>query len=108
MRRKLFEVGGRSAQRAEIRRGAQHFGWRPVRAKEVRRSRALAAKRQRGHEEQEGEIPAQGKGRLKEAVQRLVQLYEATDQAEKATEWKGKLADFETVAAPVRTAVPQP
>ena len=36
----------------------------------------------------------EGKPRLKENLQRLVQLYEATDQSERASEWKQKLADY--------------
>jgi serine/threonine protein kinase/tetratricopeptide (TPR) repeat protein len=35
-------------------------------------------------------IPEQSKRYLKDVVDRLVQLYEATDQPEKAAEWKGK------------------
>ncbi len=37
-----------------------------------------------------------GKVHLKEAIQRLVKLYEATDKADKAARWKEKLAEFET------------
>jgi non-specific serine/threonine protein kinase/serine/threonine-protein kinase len=39
-------------------------------------------------------IPANGKVRLQECIQRLVQLYKATDQSEKAAEWNKKLAEF--------------
>jgi len=45
-----------------------------------------------GMKQREDRIPAGSKPRVKEALQRLVQLYEATGQSEKATEWKKKLA----------------
>ena len=35
--------------------------------------------------------PADGKPRLNEALQRLVQLYEATGRTDKAAEWKKRL-----------------
>jgi hypothetical protein len=44
----------------------------------------------------ENDIPAEAKPRLKEALQRLVQLYEATGRPDRAAEWKQKLADFDT------------
>jgi tetratricopeptide (TPR) repeat protein len=40
-------------------------------------------------------IPAPGKPRLKEALQSLVQLYEATDRPAQASEWKQKLSESE-------------
>jgi hypothetical protein len=45
--------------------------------------------------EREATIPAAGRIRLKEAVQRLQQLYEATDKPDRAAIWKLKLAEFE-------------
>ena len=48
-----------------------------------------------GLKQREATISAAGKVHLKEAVQRLVKLYEATDQADKAAQWKEKLAEFE-------------
>ena len=40
---------------------------------------------------QEAKIPPQGKPRLLEAVQRLVQLYEATGMKEEAAKWRKEL-----------------
>ena len=48
-----------------------------------------------GMKQREEKIPAAGKLRLKEAVQYLVQLYEATNRSDQAAEWKQKLAEFE-------------
>jgi hypothetical protein len=46
--------------------------------------------------QREAKIPADARRlRLTEALQRLVQLYEATDRPAQAAEWKQKLADFE-------------
>ena len=46
-----------------------------------------------GMKQREGQIPAVGKPRLQEALQRLVQLYEATSRPEKAAEWRQKLTE---------------
>jgi len=48
-----------------------------------------------GMKQREGEISAASKLDVKESLQRLVQLYEATGQAEKAAEWNKKLAEFD-------------
>ena len=56
----------------------------------------------------EDKIPANGKIRLKQSLQRLVQLYEATGQSEKAAEWNKKLAEFDQAAAVKKTAAPKP
>ena len=40
-------------------------------------------------------IPASGRPRLKETLQRLVQLYNATGPPDQAAEWKQKLAVFD-------------
>ncbi len=45
-----------------------------------------------GMRQREATIPAAGKVRLKQALERLVQLYEATGRLEQAVEWKKKLA----------------
>lgn len=45
-----------------------------------------------GMKQREVNIPLEGKARLSEAVQRLVQLYEAADRPDQAAEWKKKLA----------------
>jgi tRNA A-37 threonylcarbamoyl transferase component Bud32 len=42
--------------------------------------------------EQRGREPSEMRGRLKDAAQQLVQLYEARGQSDKAAEWKQKLA----------------
>jgi len=48
-----------------------------------------------GMKEREATIPGLGKPRLKEALQRLVQLFESTNRPDQAAEWKKKLEDFE-------------
>src|SRR5262249_52462624 len=45
-----------------------------------------------GMKQREAKIPPQGKVRLTEARERLVQLYEAWGKPEKAAEWRAKLA----------------
>ena len=49
--------------------------------------------------QREDKIPADGKLRLKEVLQRLVQLCEATGQSDKAADWKQKLADLDNAEA---------
>ena len=44
-----------------------------------------------GMKKQEAKIPAQGKIRLVEAVERLVQLYDATGKPEEAAKWRKEL-----------------
>ena len=44
-----------------------------------------------GMKQREEKIPPQGKVRLTEAIERLVQLYEATGKTDKAAEWRKKL-----------------
>ena len=41
--------------------------------------------------QREASIPPPGKIRLTEAIERLVQLYEATGKKDKAAEWRAKL-----------------
>jgi len=57
-----------------------------------------------GMKQREDKIPPDGKPRLKEALQRLVQFYEATSQPDKAAEWKQKLADFDGPEAERKSA----
>jgi len=45
--------------------------------------------------QREVNIPLEGKVRLKEALQRLVRLCEATNRPDQAAEWKGNLAEFD-------------
>ena len=47
--------------------------------------------------QREAKIPAIGKPHLKEALQRLVQLYDATERPDQAAGWKLKLAESEKV-----------
>jgi hypothetical protein len=44
-----------------------------------------------GMNRREAQIPERGKARLPEAIERIVRLYEATQQAEKARVWREKL-----------------
>ena len=57
--------------------------------------------------QREGKIPENGKNRLPESLQRLVQLYEATGESEKAAEWNKKLAEFDKAEAEKKTAAPK-
>ena len=41
--------------------------------------------------EREARIPPQGKARLTEAIQRLIDLYTAWDKPDQAAEWRKKL-----------------
>ncbi len=45
------------------------------------------------------QIPAEAKAGLKEALQRLVQLYQETNRPDRAAEWKEKLAQLERPAS---------
>ncbi len=49
--------------------------------------------------QRELKIPAVGRPRLKETLQRLLQLYEATGRPAQAAEWKRKLAEFDKAEA---------
>jgi serine/threonine protein kinase/Tfp pilus assembly protein PilF len=48
-----------------------------------------------GMKQRELAIPAIGKPRLKDVLERLVQLYEETDQPDKVAQWKARLAEFQ-------------
>lgn len=61
-----------------------------------------------GMKQRENKIPPVGKVRLHESVQRLVQLYEATDRSLKAAEWKIKLAEFNQPETEKHAIVPTP
>ena len=56
----------------------------------------------------EDKIPANGKPRLKETLQRLVQLYEAKGQSENPAEWNKKLTEFDQAEAEKKAAIPKP
>jgi hypothetical protein len=44
-----------------------------------------------GMKQREKTIPEQGKARLTEAIERLVQLYDATDKKDEAAKWRKEL-----------------
>jgi hypothetical protein len=58
-----------------------------------------------GLKQREAMIPATGKFNLTEALKRLVQLYEATGQKDKAAEWRKEL---EASRAALKKAAKQP
>ena len=60
-----------------------------------------------GMKQREVNIPLEGKVRLSETLQRLVQLYEATNRPDQAAEWKQKLKLFSGEEAE-RTAAAKP
>jgi non-specific serine/threonine protein kinase/serine/threonine-protein kinase len=53
-----------------------------------------------GLKQRQAPNPAQGKARLTEAVERLVQLYDATGPKDKADEWRKKLEEAKAAAKP--------
>jgi serine/threonine protein kinase/tetratricopeptide (TPR) repeat protein len=53
-----------------------------------------------GLKEHEAKIPVPNKIRLIEALERLIELYATTGQADKAKEWQQKLAEAKAVAKP--------
>jgi TolA-binding protein len=61
-----------------------------------------------GMKQREDKIPALGKSRLKEALQRLVQLYESTGRTDQAAAWRQKLAEFEKPESAKPPAAPPP
>jgi hypothetical protein len=63
--------------------------------KKVAEAEPLLLSGYEGMKQREDKIPAGGKPRLKEALQRLVQLYETTDRTDQAAAWKQKLAELE-------------
>jgi hypothetical protein len=48
----------------------------------------------------EANTPAQGKDRLPEALERLVQLYEATNKPDEATRWRNELEATKVAGKP--------
>jgi len=50
----------------------------------------------------EAKIPPQGKIRLTEALERLVQLYEATDKKDQAEKWRSRLEEAKKTSAQER------
>jgi tetratricopeptide (TPR) repeat protein len=59
-----------------------------------------------GMKQRESQIPPIGEPRLREALQRLVQLYDATGRTNRAAEWKQKLAEFEKAETETQSATP--
>jgi hypothetical protein len=60
-----------------------------------------------GLKQREQQIPPAVRAtRLKEALQRLVQLYEAKGRADQAAEWKQRLAEFEKAEAEKQSTAP--
>jgi tetratricopeptide (TPR) repeat protein len=53
-----------------------------------------------GMKRQEDKIPAAGKPRISETLERLVQLHETTGRWEKAAEWRRKLAESQPTLSP--------
>jgi tetratricopeptide (TPR) repeat protein len=51
-----------------------------------------------GMKQRDSTIPSNGRVRLDQALQRLVQLYEATGRPDQAAEWQKRLAEFDTPA----------
>ena len=58
-----------------------------------------------GMKQREKAIPPQGKIRIPEAIERLVQLYEATDKKDDAARWRKEL---EAIRAAQQKMVKQP
>jgi hypothetical protein len=50
--------------------------------------------------QREAKIPAKDKDRLTEALERLVQLYDAWGKKDKADEWRKKLEETKAAAKP--------
>ena len=51
-----------------------------------------------GMKQREGKIPPEGRYVLKDAMHRLVRLYEATGRSDQAREWQQRLVEFEQTA----------
>ena len=61
-----------------------------------------------GLNEQEDKIPTDSKRCVKESLQRLVQLYMATNQSEKAAKWQKKLTESDQAEAAKKAAAKKP
>src|SRR5262249_36466423 len=53
-----------------------------------------------GMKAREAKIPKGDRGRLTEALERLVQLYDAWDKPDQAAEWRKRFAEHETEPKP--------
>jgi serine/threonine protein kinase/tetratricopeptide (TPR) repeat protein len=76
--------------------------------KEYAEAEPLLLRGYEGMKQREARISPQDKGRLTEAAERLVRLYEATNQPEKAKEWRAKLAACEKAYGPRTQAAAEP
>jgi TolA-binding protein len=59
----------------------------------------LLLKGYQGMKQREAKIPPQGKPRLREALERLVQLYEATGKKDEAARWRKELDEPKKTSA---------
>jgi eukaryotic-like serine/threonine-protein kinase len=59
-----------------------------------------------GMKKREATIPAQGKFRLTNALERLVQLYEATGKRDDATKWRKELDGAKAARSSIRAKQP--
>jgi tetratricopeptide (TPR) repeat protein len=62
---------------------------------------ALLLKGYEGMKQREKTIPPQGVGRLPEAVDRLIELYTATDKPDEVTKWSAERAKYPSAPLPV-------
>jgi hypothetical protein len=69
-------------------------------ADEGREAEPLLLEGYEGMKTREARIPAAGKKGLTEALERLVQLCDATDAKDKAKEWRKKLEDAKAATKP--------
>jgi hypothetical protein len=58
--------------------------------------------------ERENKIPPADRLRLKETLQRLVQLYQSTGRADQGAQWQQKLAELDKAEAAKQPAAPPP
>jgi tetratricopeptide (TPR) repeat protein len=116
---KFAEAEGPARECLAIRENKLPDDWRTFNArsmlggsllgqKKYAEAEALLLSGYEGVKQREEKIPADARSlRLKEALQRLVQLYEAMGQDEKATEWNAKLAALNKQPTET-TSVPTP
>jgi eukaryotic-like serine/threonine-protein kinase len=69
---------------------------------------ALLLQGYEGMKQREAKIPKEGKVRLTEALERLLQLYDAWGKPEKAAEWRAKLVEQKAKTSPQRPKEDKP
>ncbi len=85
-----------------IRQNKQPDGWATFNAQSMLGDALLRQKKYidaepllkdgyQGMKQRQDKIPSQGKARLREALERLVQLYEATGNKDEAAKWRKEL-----------------